>query len=246
MSGSGTAGPGGRGEDADRTGVDAEGTRDGDRRWEVDLHSHTDRSPDCRVAPGDLVRRARDVGLDRLAVTDHDRIEGAFAAREIDRELVIVGEEIRTADGPEIIGLFLEEHVPPGLSFRETADAVREQGGVTYLPHPFDSSRGTTEAFLEGRADCVDLVEGFNARTHGARAHRRARRWAEEHGLPLGAGSDAHLLSAVGRGRLVLPPFSGPGELLDAARRGEIRGRESSWLVHLGSTWARLVGRLGG
>ena len=217
-----------------------------DARWDVDLHTHTDRSPDCLTAPGDLVGRARQVGLDRLAVTDHDRIEGALAARDIDPELVIVGEEVRTADGPELIGLFLEEHVAPGLSFRETADAIREQGGVTYLPHPFDPLRGTTESFLESRVDCVDLVEGFNARTHDEEAHRRAERWAEEKGLPLGAGSDAHLLRALGRGRLRLPPFEGAREFLASARQGEIRGRESSWLVHLGSSLAKMVGRLTG
>lgn len=218
----------------------------GDGRWDVDLHTHTDRSPDCLTAPGALVGRAREVGLDRLAVTDHDRIEGAFAARDIDPELVIVGEEVRTSDGPELIGLFLEEHIPPGRTFRETADAIREQGGVTYLPHPFDPRRGTTESFLESRVDCVDLVEGFNARTHDDEAHRRAERWAGEKGLPLGAGSDAHLLRAVGRGRLRLPPFEGPTEFLESTREGEIRGRESSWLVHLGSTLARLFGRIRG
>lgn len=217
-----------------------------DARWDVDLHTHTDRSPDCLSAPGDLVRRAREVGLDRLAVTDHDRIEGAFAARDIDPELVIVGEEVRTADGPELIGLFLEEHVPPDLCFRDTADAIRAQGGVTYLPHPFDRRRGTTESFLESRAGCVDLVEGFNARTHGEEAQGRAERWSAERGLPLGAGSDAHLLREVGRGRLRLPPFGGPEEFLESARRGDIRGRESSWLVHVGSTLARLVGGLRG
>jgi predicted metal-dependent phosphoesterase TrpH len=186
------------------------------------------------------------VGLQRLAVTDHDRIEGAFAAREADPDLVIVGEEVRTSDGPELIGLFLDEFVPPGRSFRETARAVREQGGLTYLPHPFDPRRGTTASFLRERVDCVDLVEGFNARTHDDDSQVRARRWAREHGLPVGAGSDAHLLRAVGRGRLRVPPFDGPEELVEAARHGEIRGRESGWLVHLGSTLARLAGRLGG
>ncbi len=238
----------GEGSGAREPGEGADGVADGGggARWDVDLHTHTDRSPDCRTTPGHLVRRAREVGLDRLAVTDHDRIEGAFAAREADPELVIVGEEVRTSDGPELIGLFLEEHVPPGLPFRETAAAVREQGGVTYLPHPFDPRRGTTESFLESRVDCVDLVEGFNARTHDGEAHRRAEQWAREQGLPLGAGSDAHLPRAVGRGRLRLPPFEGAQEFLDSAREGEIRGRESSWLVHLGSTLARMIGRLGG
>lgn len=210
-------------------------------RWSVDLHTHTSASPDCLSRPKAVVAAARRSGLDRVAVTDHDRIEGAFRARDADPELVIVGEEVRTADGPELIGLFLERFVPPGLSFRETAAAVREQGGVTYLPHPFDPGRGTTGAFLDEHAGCVDLVERFNARTHDPARNRRAREWAAERGLPVGAGSDAHLLWEIGRGRLRVAPFRTPAEMLEAAREGRVEGETSGRWVHLGSTAARLL-----
>src|SRR5689334_6323857 len=103
----------------------------------VDLHSHTWYSGDSLTSPETLVRRARAAGLDRIAVTDHGAIEGAFAARGFDPELVIVGEEIRCGCGTDVIGLFLQELIPVGLSLRETASRIREQGGVVYAPHPF-------------------------------------------------------------------------------------------------------------
>jgi len=235
------SGPGGAaapGADGPASGADAS-------TWHVDLHTHTRASHDCRSAPADVLRRAREVGLERIAITDHDRIEGAFEARDLDAERVIVGEEVRTAEGLDLIGLFLERHVPPGGSFRDVADAIHEQGGVVYLPHPFDARRGTDEAFLEGVADCVDTVEAFNARCHDPAANVRARRWGEARGLPLGAGSDAHLLTEIGRGRVGVRPFEGPAGLLAALAAGRIEGRTSGRWVHLGSTWAKIVGGLG-
>ncbi|MFW6191963.1 MAG: PHP-associated domain-containing protein, partial [Gemmatimonadota bacterium] len=187
-----------------------------------------------------VLARAEAVGLDRIAVTDHDRIDGAFEARDLAPETVIVGEEVRTAEGLDVIGLFLEERIEPGGTFREVAAAVREQGGVVYLPHPFDARRGADEDFLDDRVDCVDAVEGFNARIHDPGHNRRAREWAERHGLPTGAGSDAHLLAEIGRGRVVVPPFDDPRSFLAALADGRIRGRTSGRWVHLGSTWARV------
>lgn len=214
--------------------------------WRVDLHAHTSASRDCLTSPSDLVRAAREAGLDRIAVTDHDEIDGAFAARELDPDLVIVGEEVRTAEGLDLIGLFLEHHVAPGADFRRTAEAIRAQGGVVYLPHPFDARRGTDEAFLAGVADCVDAVEGINARIHDPDRNARARSWARERGLPLGAGSDAHLRREIGAARCVVPPFDGPEAFLASLRAGSIEGRASSPLVHVGSTWAKIWKRLSG
>ena len=214
--------------------------------WSVDLHMHTNASPDCLSAPAEVVRRARELGLDRIAITDHDQIEGAFEAREVDPELVIVGEEVRTAEGLDLIGLFLTAHIPRGGSFREVAGEIRRQGGVVYVPHPFDSHRGTTEEFLEDVRDCIDVVEGFNARIHDPKRNQRAQQWALARGLPLGAGSDAHLLSEIGRARVVMPAFEGPAAFLDALSEARIEGRSSSHLVHLGSTWAKIARRLGG
>jgi len=214
--------------------------------WKADLHMHTNASPDCLSVPADVVARAREIGLDRIAITDHDEIAGAFEARVLDPDLVIVGEEVRTAEGLDLIGLFLTEHIPGGGTFREVGEEIHRQGGVVYVPHPFDSRRGTAEEFLEGVRDCIDAVEGFNARIHEPRRNERAQNWALSRGLPIGAGSDAHLLREIGRGRVVMPPFDGPAEFLTALSAGRVEGEASSHLVHLGSTWARIAGRLRG
>lgn len=213
--------------------------------WSVDLHMHTSASRDCLSDPADVVRRAREVGLDRIAITDHDEIEGAFEARDLDPRLVIVGEEVLTAEGLDLIGLFLAEHIPPGAAFREVAAEIRRQGGVVYLPHPFDAYRGTTEESLEEVVDCIDAVEGFNARIHAPARNLRARNWARAKGLPVGAGSDAHLLREIGRGTVVMPTFEGPTGFLAALASGRLEGRASSRLVHLGSTWAKIARRIG-
>jgi len=213
--------------------------------WRVDLHMHTRASSDCLSAPADVVRQAREIGLDRIAITDHNEIEGAFEGRDIDPDLVIVGEEVRTDEGLDLIGLFLTGHIPRGGTFREVAEEIRRQGGVVYVPHPFDSHRGTTEEFLEGVRDCIDAVEGFNARVHDPRRNQRAQNWALANGLPVGAGSDAHLLREIGQTRVVMPSFSGAAEFLVALSEGRIEGRASSHLVHLGSTWAKIARKLG-
>lgn len=214
--------------------------------WEVDLHMHTSASKDSLSDPADVIAQARRVGLDRIAITDHDQIRGAFEARDLDPERVIVGEEVRTEEGLDLIGLFLTDHIPPGSDFRRTAEAIRHQGGLVYLPHPFDSRRGTDEVFLATVEDCVDAVEGINARIHDPARNERAARWASDRGLPLGAGSDAHLLREIGRARSIIRPFGGPGELLAALAEGRVEGRPSSHLVHVGSTWAKLWKRAGG
>lgn len=213
-------------------------------RWEVDLHTHTSASHDCLVDPADLVARGRELGLDRIAVTDHNEIEGALDARQRDAELVIVGEEVRTAEGLDLIGLFIHRHIPPGWPFRDVAQAIRMQGGLVYLPHPFDGHRGADPAFLEEVVDQVDAVEGFNARCHSRRRNERAEAWARERDLAVGAGSDAHLLAELGRARVCLPPFRGPEGFLESLHRGEIRGRASGRWVHLGSSWAKLYKKL--
>ncbi|MFQ5678175.1 MAG: dephospho-CoA kinase [Gemmatimonadota bacterium] len=211
--------------------------------WRVDLHMHTHHSKDCLSEPARVVERAVERGLERIAITDHDEIDGAFEARELAPETVIVGEEVRTAEGLDLIGLFLTRWIAPGSAFLHVAEEILGQGGIVYLPHPFDAHRGADEAFLDRVAHVVDLVEGFNARVHDPDRNRKAREWADRHGLPVGAGSDAHLLSEIGRGRLRLPPFQGPGDFLAACARGRIEGRASGWWVHLGSTWAKVRGR---
>jgi dephospho-CoA kinase len=219
---------------------------DGSGVWQIDLHMHTSASKDSLSDPASVVDAARAAGLDRIAITDHDEIDGAFAARDLAPDLVIVGEEVRTSEGLDLIGLYLRAHIAPGSSFRETSSAIRSQGGVVYLPHPFDSHRGTDEDFLATVEDCVDAVEGINARIHDSARNEHARTWATERDLPLGAGSDAHMVSEIGRARAFVRPFDGPGELLAALESGRISGNPSSHLVHLGSTWAKIWKRIRG
>lgn len=220
---------------------------DPDTVWAVDLHLHTSASHDCMSPPERVVRRARAAGLQRIAVTDHNEIHGALAAREADPELVVVGEEVLTEEGLDLIGLFLEERIPPGAPFLEVAESIRDQGGVVYLPHPFDRYRGTNESFLDGVWEAVDVVEGFNARVHDDARNQRARAWAAKHALPVGGGSDAHLLREIGRGRTYVTPFHGPASFREAVEGARIGGRTSGRWVHLGSTgarlWKRILGR---
>lgn len=212
--------------------------------WVLDLHMHTDASHDSVSSPAEVVQRAREIGLDRIAVTDHNEIAGALEAAAIDPDLVIVGEEVRTDEGLDLIGLFLTRHIRKGGTFREVADEIRAQGGVVYLPHPFDSHRGASEDFLEGVVDCVDLVEGFNARIHDPARNRRAIEWARQRDLPVGAGSDAHMVMEIGRGRVLMPPFDDPESFLRSATVSQIEGEASSHLVHVGSTWAKIRRRI--
>jgi hypothetical protein len=213
-------------------------------RWAVDLHMHTRHSKDCLSDPAEVVACARRLGLDRIAITDHDEIEGAFEARRLAPDLVIVGEEVRTAEGLDLIGLFLSEHIPRGGAFRDVAAEIHRQGGVTYLPHPFDRWRGGDEEFLSSVVDLVDVVEAFNSRVHDPERNERARRWAERHSLPVGAGSDAHLLVEIGGGRVRLDPFDGPEAFLRSVAGGTIEGTPSGLWVHIGSTWAKIRKRL--
>ena len=218
---------------------DLMGHEENSATWDVDLHMHTSASHDCLSDPARVVEHAHKIGLDRIAITDHNEIEGALAARDLDSELVIVGEEVRTAEGLDLIGLWLETRIPAGGTFREVAAAIHDQGGIVYVPHPFDSHRGTDEAFLDDHVDCVDAVEAFNARIHDHDRNARAAIWADRHDLPAGAGSDAHTLGEIGRARVTLARFSDPQSFLLSLRGGRIQGRASSRLVHLASTFAK-------
>lgn len=220
----------------------------------ADLHSHSRASFDSLADPAAMIARALRLGLTHLAITDHERIDGAQrAVRLAGAELqVIVGEEIRSRDG-DVIGLFLEEAVPPGLSAAETAASIRAQGGIVGLPHPFDSFRssagskaGAAEQRLEELADVVDYVE-----THNARAYRdanpRATTFAAGHGLPGVASSDAHSVMELGVASTILPgPFTTAQELMALLMEAEpLRGR-ASYYVRLWTPAAKAVQRLRG
>lgn len=193
----------------------------GERRGlRVDFHSHTRYSPDARTTPALLVERAREVGLDRVAVTDHGEIEGALRARELDPHMVIVGEEIRCRCQTELIGLFLQERVPEGLGIEETARRVRDQGGVVYAPHPYAYAWRPVQRATRA-LEVADLVEAFNSRAFLPAWNRLGLEGARRRGLPVAAGSDAHFPHEIGRAYAELPHFAGPGELLAVAAQSQ-------------------------
>ncbi len=206
----------------------------------ADLHSHTVYSGDCQMSPEELVAACLKTGINCLAVTDHDSVEGALKTREIAPFPVIVGEEILTPRG-EIMGLFLTRRVPSGLSAGEVVARIKEQGGLVCLPHPFDSMRlsiGREQALLEILAD-TDIVEVLNSRSLMPFSSLRARRFARRHSLLRSAGSDAHHPYEVGRAYVEMPEFEDGSSFLAALGQGRIFGRNSGPWVHLASAWSR-------
>jgi predicted metal-dependent phosphoesterase TrpH len=192
----------------------------------VDLHSHTMWSGDSTTTPEELVGAVEASGIDVLCITDHHAIAGAVQLAETLPCRVIVGEELRTAAG-EIIGLFLTERIPNGLGHTETARAIRDQGGIVYVPHPFDPMRrNLAEPALYELAECglIDAVEVINAKTSLQSLNRRAADFADEFDLAAGAGSDAHVPLAIGSAYVEMPDFDTPAEFLVALRAGGVVG----------------------
>ena len=191
--------------------------------YEVDLHSHTSYSHDAHTSPREFVGRAREVGLDRIAVTDHGTIEGALRAKELDPDLVIVGEEVRCACHTELIGLFLSERIPMRLPLAEVVDRIRDQGGVIYAPHPFAYAREARRRAARA-LEVADVVEAINARAFLPGWNRAASRAAAKRGIPQAAGSDAHFAFEIGRARTLMPAFDSVGSF--AAALSEARPRQ--------------------
>jgi predicted metal-dependent phosphoesterase TrpH len=215
----------------------------------ADLHNHTHYSPDSILSPEYLLRRARERGIDVIAVTDHNTVHGGLvvqelAARAFPDVRVIVGEEVRTRDG-EVLGLFLTEDVPRDLSARETIERIKAQGGVAGAPHPFDAFRTGLDGFMDAVADELDFVEGLNARMVFRRHNTEARKFARARGLPLTAASDAHSPREVGRAYVRMADFSTPTEFLGSLRDGKLSGRLSSPFIHWISRFATLRTKTG-
>jgi predicted metal-dependent phosphoesterase TrpH len=215
----------------------------------IDLHCHTRASFDCLSAPRAVVRAAADRGLTHLAITDHDRIDGALEARALAPAglTVIVGEEVKTQGG-DLICLFLQEAIPPGLPAGEAITAARAQGGLVGLPHPFDRLRGSLlrDPAMAGLASSVDWVETHNARLLGG-GNDRAAAFAREHGLPGVAVSDAHsiLEVAVAYTRLEGDPGT-PAGLLAALPGAQLIPGRASLVIRAWTPLAKLVQRARG
>jgi predicted metal-dependent phosphoesterase TrpH len=194
---------------------------------EVDLHMHTDHSPDCATPVEVLLETARDRGLGAIAITDHNEVSGALEARRIAEEMddlkVIVGEEVKTAEQGEVIGLFLEEKIPRGMTMAETIAAIRAQGGLVYVPHPFDRFHSVPDyEHLLDIVEEIDVLEVFNPRVALTAFNEEAERFARKYRIVPGAGSDSHVAQGLGSVRVRIHDFDGPAEFLEAMRDADI------------------------
>ena len=216
-------------------------------RIRLDLHVHTRGSFDCLSDPEAVLARAAARGVHRIAITDHNRLDVALRMASGHPDRIIPGEEVKTAEGVDVIGLYLSEAIPAGTPGLETCRRIREQGGIVYLPHPYAAGKGGSGRWAEAWIGDVDVVEAYNGRIHDPRLNARARALAKTHGLPTGAGSDAHTLWEVARCQVSVPAHPNePAALLRALEEGVIHGRSSPHLVHVASTWAKLRKRLPG
>jgi hypothetical protein len=220
--------------------------REGDplagRPWILcDLHMHTEWSHDCSIPVPDLLDHAEAIGLGAIAITDHNRFGGAREAVELarDRDLTVIpGEEVKTDGQGEVIGLFLEEEIPRGLSFSDTIAAIKAQGGLVYLPHPFDRLHAIPDPrTLHRHLADIDVFEVYNARLLRESFNDEALRFARKYDLTTAAGSDAHVLPGVGTGAVRMRAFNGPEEFLVSLSRAEILRRPKSLVYLQGLKW---------
>jgi predicted metal-dependent phosphoesterase TrpH len=214
-----------------------------DRPWILaDLHLHTSWSHDCQIPVADLLDHAEESGLGAIAVTDHNVFGGALEAVEQarGRELIVIpGEEVKTDSQGEVIGLFLTEEIPRGMSFDDTLAAIREQGGIVYLPHPFDRIHAVPDpTTIQRHLAQIDVLEVYNARLLFETYNVEALRFARKYGLQMGAGSDAHVLQGVGTGVLRMRAFEGPEEFLLSLRSAQVQRRPRSLLYLQSLKWA--------
>jgi glycosyltransferase involved in cell wall biosynthesis len=216
------------------------------RDWiTLDLHLHTEWSHDCSITTEDLLDHAEAIGLGGIAVTDHNVFGGALEAVEIARTrdlVVILGEEIKTDDQGEVIGLFLEEEITRGMTFADTIAAIRDQGGIVYLPHPFDRLHAIPDpATIHRHLAEIDVLEVYNARLLRDSFNDEALRFARKYGLLQGAGSDAHVLQGLGTGAVRMRRFDGPEEFLLSLRTAEILRRPKSLAYLQSLKWVAQV-----
>ena len=197
------------------------------RLIEVDLHMHTDHSPDCATPVDVLLATAKERGLGAIAITDHNEVSGAFEARRLAEEMggikVIVAEEVKTAEQGEVIGLFLSEKIPRGMTMGETITEIKRQGGLVYVPHPFDRFHSVPDyEHLLDIVEDIDILEVFNPRVAFSAFNEEAERFAAKYRIVPGAGSDSHVAQGLGSVRTRVHDFDGPEEFLEAMRDADI------------------------
>jgi len=196
---------------------------------------------DCSMTLEQVISRCQEDGINCIAVADHGTAEGALRMQEFAPFQVIVAEEVLTPHG-EIMGMFLKETIPSGITIEQAISKIRAQGGLVCMPHPFDILRRSplngriTEEIIEQ----IDVVEVFNARNPVPWGNGKAQAFAQKYGIPESAGSDAHTPAEIGNAYIEMPEFNGRDDFLQALAEGKIYGRRSNPLVHFGSTWAKI------
>jgi predicted metal-dependent phosphoesterase TrpH/glycosyltransferase involved in cell wall biosynthesis len=198
----------------------------------VDLHMHTDHSPDCATPVDTLLDTAKRVGLGAIAITDHNEISGALEARERANGIkVIVAEEVKTADQGEVIGLFIEEKIPRGMTLQETIAEIRRQGGLVYFPPPFDRMHAVPDyEHLLDVVEDIDAIEVFNPRVAFSAFNDEAARFAAKYRIVAGAGSDSHVAQGLGSVKIRMRDFDGAEEFLESLRDADIVRKKQSLL----------------
>jgi len=215
---------------------------------DIDLHMHTDHSSDCATPVKVLIETARDRGFGAIAITDHNEVSGAQEAARVVEDMddfkVIVAEEVMTSDAGEVIGLFLTERIPKGVTMREAIDEIKRQGGLVYVPHPFDRLHSVPD--YENLLDIVediDLMEVFNPRVAISSFNEEAERFARKYNIIPAAGSDSHVAQGLGAVRNRLHDFDGPEEFLESMRQAEITRRHKNLVYVQALKFIQTTGR---
>ncbi len=217
----------------------------------VDLHMHTDHSPDCATPVETLLLSAKEAGLGAIAITDHNEISGALEAREMAAEIsgikVIVAEEVKTAEQGEVIGLFLEEKIERGMTMAETIAEIRRQNGLVYVPHPFDRLHSVPDyEHLLDMVEEIDILEVFNPRVTLTAFNEEAVRFAAKYRIVPGAGSDSHVAQGLGSVMIRVHDFDGPREFLEAMRGADIVRKHKNLIYVQALKWLQTSGGRGG
>jgi predicted metal-dependent phosphoesterase TrpH len=200
---------------------------------------------DCQTPLDKIISRCKELGINCIAIADHGTAEGALKMQKIAPFKVIVAEEILTTEG-EIMGMFLKETIPSGITPREAIKRIREQDGLVNVQHPFETIRGSAlkDRVIDEIVKDIDLMEIMNSRSPFPASANKARDFAEKHGIPGGAGSDAHTVNEIGNSYIEMPDFNSKDDFLQALAQGKIYGKRSGIFVHLFSNWAMLKSML--
>ena len=207
----------------------------------ADLHIHTKYSNDCNTSLEQIISRCQQTGINCVAIADHGTTQGALKMQSIAPFHVIGAEEILTPSG-EIMGMFLKEGIPSGLSVEETISRIKAQDALISIPHPFDMFRHSAldSQIIERLAEQIDVIEVFNSRSFLHRSSVKAQIFAQKYCIPGSAGSDAHTAYEIGNTYVEMPKFNGKDDFLNALAKGRIAGHKANPLVHLNSAWTRL------